>query len=72
MQKEGVILEKNEKRQQYLVQIGNIKLRVSNKDILKKPKAEIVLKANEEMNTSEQNLLIKEDNVTKKAHFKMR
>ncbi len=70
MQKEGVILEKNEKRQQYLVQIGNIKLRVSNKDILKKPKAEIVLKANEEMNTSEQNLLIKEDNVTKKAHFK--
>lgn len=70
IQKEGVILEKDKKKHQYMVQIGNIKLKVSSEDMEKTDKTTLTQKENEDRHVSKRDLLIKEDTITKKAHFK--
>jgi DNA mismatch repair protein MutS2 len=69
LQKEGIILEKNEKKHQYTVQAGNIKLRVSVDDIKKLYKNGLEQRENEDR-FSKQIVSLPEDNIQKKAYFK--
>ncbi|MDD3657073.1 MAG: endonuclease MutS2 [Atribacterota bacterium] len=69
LQKEGIILEKNDKKHQYTVQAGNIKLRVSVDDIKKLDKTGLEQREKENK-FSKQTVSLQEDHIEKKAYFK--
>ncbi len=69
LHKDGIILERNGRKGQYLVQVGNIKLRVSADDIQKVYKDDFK-KEEKESNLAKQAILLPEDRIEKKAHFK--
>ena len=67
--KDGVVVEKNDKKNQYTVQVGNIKLKVSGDDIQKLYRSDLVEREKEDI-YSEQALVIQKDRIEKKASFK--
>ena len=67
--KDGVIVEKNDKKNQYTVQVGNIKLKVSGDDIQKLYQGDLAEREKEDI-FSEQAFVIQEDRIEKKASFK--
>ena len=69
LDKEGVILEKDDKRHQYTVQVGNIRLKVSADDIQKLYKDDLIERDKGEI-YDKHTLLLQEDRIEKKASFK--